>query len=125
MTLQQAAQAALDVQTACNLSGVVRSFARITETLWAEARNRSQGTEWVNKHPIAQLFAVQIAHLATGCCLIGDSFDYHKAHAECERLAGAPAPATCPECERSNGPHYRGPCEHRGTPAATLKDVNR
>ena len=18
----------------------------------------------------------------------------------------------CPECERSNGPHYRGPCEH-------------
>lgn len=20
----------------------------------------------------------------------------------------------CPECERSNGPHYRGPCEHGG-----------
>jgi hypothetical protein len=23
-------------------------------------------------------------------------------------------PATCPECERSNGPHYRGPCDHDG-----------
>jgi hypothetical protein len=22
---------------------------------------------------------------------------------------------TCPECERSNGPHYRGPCAHGGS----------
>lgn len=32
---------------------------------------------------------------------------------------------TCAECERSYGPHYRGPCEHGGsvTGAATTRAV--
>lgn len=27
-------------------------------------------------------------------------------------IQGARSQQSCPECERSNGPHYRGPCEH-------------
>jgi hypothetical protein len=30
--------------------------------------------------------------------------------------------ATCPECERSNGPHYRGPCAHGG-PAVDVQTL--
>jgi len=64
MTIQQAAQTALDVQDACNLSGVVQSFAKIlTETLWPEARRINEGTDWVNRHPISQLFASKIEDL--------------------------------------------------------------
>lgn len=64
MTLQEAAQTALDVQDACNLSGVVFAFSRIlTEVLWPEAHSTGKGTDWVNTHPISVLFADKIAHL--------------------------------------------------------------
>ena len=83
--LQQAAQCALDVQTACNLSGVVRAFAAITETLWDEARKGGRGTDFVNTHPISRLFAEQISHLSGAG--MGDIDTYTVAARECERLA--------------------------------------
>jgi len=64
MTLQQAAQQALDCQNACNLSGVLRSFDRIVmDVLWEEARRIGEGTEWVNSHPICTLFLDKLADL--------------------------------------------------------------
>jgi hypothetical protein len=63
-TVQQAAQQALDVQDACNLSGVVLAFGEVlTDTLWPVAREIGQGTDWVNQHPISKAFASKITHL--------------------------------------------------------------
>ena len=65
MTLQQAAQQAMDVQDACNLSGIVRSFDRIVqEVLKPEAERLGKGIEWVNEHPISKLFIDKFASLA-------------------------------------------------------------
>jgi len=55
---------ALDVQNACNLSGVLYS--------WAEAMRElrdiepDQGTDWYNTHPLNVLYASKVADL-TGC----------------------------------------------------------
>jgi hypothetical protein len=81
MTLKQAAQSALDVQTACNLSGVVRSFAEIVAWMRAEGMD----TPTCNRHPVSRLYAEQICHL-TGAGM-GDTDTYHVASMECERLA--------------------------------------
>lgn len=80
-TIQQAAQAALDVQSACNLSGVARSFAEVMSLL--RTLPECTGTEWANTHPVARLFAEQIAHLT----MLNDQDGYSKAYGECERLA--------------------------------------
>lgn len=59
-------QAALDVQSACNLSGVVFSFAEAMHAICDEQNELREGTAWKNEHPIARLFAEQIAHLTRG-----------------------------------------------------------
>jgi hypothetical protein len=80
MTLKDAAQQALDAQSACNLSGVVHAFSRVlSECLWPEARKIGEGTQWVNTHPIAVIFADKIRDL-TGS-------DYCSAYTECCRLS--------------------------------------
>lgn len=84
MTLQQAAQAAIDVQNACNLSGVVRTFAEITAVLWDEARRQRHGTDFVNQHPISQLFASKIADLTR---VEYDSLTYSRAYDAAKALA--------------------------------------
>jgi hypothetical protein len=63
VTYQELAQQALDVQDACNLSGVVHSFAKAMDVLWAEARERNKGTAWINQHPIVSLFLDKLASL--------------------------------------------------------------
>jgi hypothetical protein len=59
MTDKQIAQEALDVQDACNLSGVVHSFARVMSAL----SERGLDTRAKNRHPAAVLFANKIADL--------------------------------------------------------------
>ena len=49
-------QTAMDVQSACNLSGVILSFARVIVKI-------PGGTDARNRHPICRLYAEQIAHL--------------------------------------------------------------
>lgn len=84
-TIQQAAQSAIDVQNACNLSGVAQSFAQAMLIL--RAQPACQGTKWANEHPIAVLYAVQIAFL-TGVAVIADNrYNYNKCYSECEKLA--------------------------------------
>jgi hypothetical protein len=62
------AQQALDVQNACNLSGVVHTFSRVMTFLWDLDLG---GTDAVNTHPIARLYADKIAHL-TGTQTLGN-----------------------------------------------------
>ena len=54
---------ALDIQNACNLSGVVFAFAEIMHVICDEARAQGQGTDWKNSHSICVLFADKIASL--------------------------------------------------------------
>src|SRR5258708_33039861 len=59
-------QDALDVQDACNLSGVVFAFARVMQKICNESNAPNRGRDWKNTHPIAVLYASKIASL-TGC----------------------------------------------------------
>jgi len=54
---------AYNVQSACNLSGVVHSFAAMMVKILAESRVHNKGTDWANRHPIAILFADKVASL--------------------------------------------------------------
>lgn len=88
-SLQELAQEALDVQDACNLSGVVHSFSRaIIELRFHLADLKAGGltsTTELNTHPICKLWADKIAHLA------GTQFDRDcltDAYQEVHKLAG-------------------------------------
>ncbi len=67
-TLQQAAQQALDLQNACNLSGVAHSLIEVLEPIREEMRKTNQGTEFVNSHPIITLFLAKLASLNRTDC---------------------------------------------------------
>lgn len=58
-SLQELAQEALQVQDACNLSGVAYGFARAMKDLCTHVT----GTDARNTHPIAILWASKIADL--------------------------------------------------------------
>lgn len=71
-------QTAIDIQDACNLSGVVHEFSRMMKKIWEEAQmnsNKGYGTEWVNQHPIAVLFAEKVLHLTTGQTIPGTAIN--------------------------------------------------
>jgi hypothetical protein len=78
MTIQDAAKTALQIQDACNLSGVIHSFPEIMETIWTEARRVNAGTNWVNRHPIVTVFLDKLASLNDSECLCSD----HYAHVQ-------------------------------------------
>lgn len=66
-TMAQLAQEAIDVQNACNLSGVAHRFARVMSDLCALGLD----TDARNRHPIAILWSDKIAHL-TGTQIVGE-----------------------------------------------------
>ncbi len=56
---------AIQVQDACNLSGVVHSFSRAMNRLWALAREgEGKGTDWINTHRVSRLYASKIQSLS-------------------------------------------------------------
>jgi hypothetical protein len=56
---------AIQVQDACNLSGVVNSFSRALSRLWTIAREEGgKGTDWINTHRVSRLYADKIQSLA-------------------------------------------------------------
>jgi len=77
---------AILVQDACNLSGVVHSFSSVMEKIWSTARATGCGTEWVNNHPIAVMYANKIASLtgqyADASPAFGRAYDICKSKAE-------------------------------------------
>jgi len=86
-TMKQIAADALLVQSACNLSGVVKSFADATTVIWAEALARGEGTDWVNTHPVSRLYTFQLATLS-GVAYTTADFTYADAYNACCELAG-------------------------------------
>ena len=77
--LKRAAQDALAVQDACNLSGVVHAFSLAMSTV----RENTNGTDEANRHPIAVLFADKIMDL------VGrpDTVGYGDAYESCKNLS--------------------------------------
>jgi hypothetical protein len=74
-TLRQLARESLDVQDACNLSGVVHSYSRAMSRLWELLPGA--GTQTINHHPIARLWADKCAHLTgtqTGIAWVGEAY---------------------------------------------------
>lgn len=70
-------ESAIHSQTACNLSGLIYSFANVIKRICTEARIKNHGTDWKNNHSICRLYAEQIYHLT-------NSKDYNEAFTECE-----------------------------------------
>lgn len=86
-TLHDAARDALQVQDACNLSGVARAFVRAIDAV------RGAGvtdTDAVRRHPVAVLFAHKLASLA-GIEPMDCESEYRRATLECEALAAGGA----------------------------------
>lgn len=90
MTIQQAAQWALDCQDACNLSGVAFSFAEAMHAICAESERLGKGTEWKNQHCIVTLFLSKLGSLNRGYY----ECDYMHASQACEALARGEASET-------------------------------
>ena len=74
---------AMNVQSACNLSGVVKSFATVMEKIFNKGYEEHKGTDWINTHPICRMYAEQIAHL-TNAGVPSNSESYRKAYNEVE-----------------------------------------
>lgn len=76
-------QTALDVQDACNLSGIVRAWLKEIDNIKAYARDNDKGSDFVNSHPINKLFANKLADLC-GASTFGE---YFVAYTECKKLS--------------------------------------
>ena len=63
MTEQELIDRAEAIQDACNLSGVVHAFSQDISELWKIARNKGEGTHWVNRHKMSQLYSIKIMDL--------------------------------------------------------------
>jgi hypothetical protein len=84
--VRQAARDALQVQDACNVSGVARSYV---EALMALRMELQLGTKELARHPISVLFAHKLASLAGIEPLgVSDFDEYSRATAGCRVLAG-------------------------------------
>lgn len=75
---------AIDVQDACNLSGVVHDFSNMMTRVWVEARKEEgRGTDWVNTHPIVILYSNKISSL----CGSENSEQFSMAYDHCKEQA--------------------------------------
>lgn len=79
-TLKDIAETALEVQDACNLSGVVHSFSEDISTLRKLFPN--EGTAFYNRHPVVVMYASKIASL-TAC---EDLTTFADAYEQCRNL---------------------------------------
>jgi hypothetical protein len=61
-TLQQLAKESLDIQDACNSCGLAQRFAKVMIELHQHPDYK--GTDWLNKHPIVQMWISKFEHLA-------------------------------------------------------------
>jgi hypothetical protein len=84
--IRQAAEEALAVQDAVNLSGIVHSWSRRLSRLHEKSEAWAKmGTDERNKHPINMLWADKVASL-TGTQALGLT-RVMDAYGECKRLA--------------------------------------
>jgi hypothetical protein len=83
MTIKEAAQTAIDIQDACNLSGVLRAYSEAVHAVFTAADN----TEARNRHPVSICFASKVADLAGIGSLDIDTFG--EAFHACQELVDA------------------------------------
>jgi hypothetical protein len=86
-TMQEAAQMALTAQDACNLSGLVYSFAEMMKLICEEDRKHGHGTDWKNSHPICVLMTNKMADLARSDANFSRAYEAVKQMAAGEELA--------------------------------------
>jgi hypothetical protein len=86
-TIQDLAKEALQVQDACNLSGVVHGFSRAVTELREilRATGGDLSTDAVNQHPICKMWASKIHDLAR--MGLGDTDAFGNAMRLCFKLA--------------------------------------
>ncbi len=82
-TIKELAKEAIQVQTASNLSGLVKRWAEVTNELRAQTPQLS--TEDFNRHPINCLWASKMHELTR--MGISDLDAYERAYKACEQLA--------------------------------------
>jgi len=70
-------------QSACNASGLVKSWSAVVDKIWHEARAHGGGTEFVNRHPIMQMYVTQLLWLTMGDTPNNYSV-YHEAYKLCQ-----------------------------------------
>lgn len=96
MTLQEAARDALQVQDACNVSGVVHGFARAMEAVMDDCRNGYAcmsgitGTDAARHHPVTVLFMDKLNDM---CGRELSQIEYCEAYEKCSKMAGEAVPA--------------------------------
>ncbi len=83
-TLRDAAKAALDCQDACNLSGVVFTFAKAMQIICDESNRRGEGTHWKNTHPVVILFVDKLADMSGARLINLESNSFSVAYAACK-----------------------------------------
>lgn len=77
-------QSAIDVQDACNLSGVLFSFNRIMNKICNVSNLQELGTEWKNTHPICTLYLDKMVDLnLKGNRNISNMNEYDRAYSIC------------------------------------------
>lgn len=81
--LRRLAQQALQVQSACNMSGIAQTFARVVLEL--RSLHPEFGTEMINMHPITQMWVSKL-HTLAGMGL-SDVEQFGSAYKTCEELA--------------------------------------
>lgn len=91
---------ALDAQSACNLSALVKQLALNLDIIWEEAMLKNLGTEYVNRHSVVIMYLNQMLFLSLGRCIEPNEFS--KANLICESLADIKEilfPGRCPTLE--------------------------
>lgn len=75
---------------ACNLSGVAHSFSKeIVPAIWDEIRQAEGGTKQANEHPLAVLWTMKMASLASRECLCEQCMEaFGVAYKEVKKRAG-------------------------------------
>lgn len=86
MTIDEAAKLALGCQDACNLSGVLFSFADAMHAICDEATAQKHGTEWKNTHPVVTVFLEKLMDLNR--YRVGDSVARDEDFRHVEIMAG-------------------------------------
>lgn len=83
-SMQELCRGAIQVQDACNLSGVVHAFSTAITDLRAHLSSQPDfSTDKLNQHPVAVMYASKIASL-TGC---ENGMAFAHAYSECEDIA--------------------------------------
>ncbi len=119
-TLPELAQQVLDVQDACNLSGVVHSWSEAITNL--RQLMPSASTDAINRHPINKLWVDKVAHL-TGSQTLSDQGVYEDTYRVVNEMAASKSGPIHPcNCGDGSCAAQPGHCGGYKVDAEPLKD---